>query len=62
MTLETHLNTKLKQTYEWSKANRLSLNIGKIKLLICRAKHSKVNFDNISIKLQGSPIITLDFR
>jgi len=52
-TLETILNTDLKYASEWLKANRLSLNVGKTKLLLFHSKQSNFNLDNIYIKLEG---------
>ena len=48
-TLETDLNTDLK-------ANRLSLNIKKSKLIIFHSKSKKVDFTSFSIKLEGSKL------
>ena len=52
-TLETVLNTDLKAVVEWLKANRLSLNAKKSKLLIFQSKRKTLNYDNFSIKLDG---------
>ena len=43
-TLETVLNCDLKKISDWLKANRLSLNIKKSKLILFQKKQS--NFDN----------------
>ena len=56
-TLETNLNTDLKHASEWLKANRLSLNVGKTKLLLFHSKQSNLNFNNISIKIEGKKLI-----
>ena len=53
-TIETVLNTDLKAASEWLKANRLSLNVGKTKLLLFHSKHKKVLFDESYIKLNGT--------
>ena len=57
-TLETILNTDLKSVSEWLKANRLSLNIDKTKLLIFHSKKKK-NFDvnSISIKIDRKKLV-----
>ena len=55
-TLETDLNTDLKATSEWLKANRLSLNIKKSQLIIFHSKSKKVDFISFSIKLEGSKL------
>ena len=52
-TLETNINFDLKSVSEWLKSNRLSLNARKTKLLLFRSKCSKIQFENISIKIQG---------
>ena len=52
-TLETNINFDLKSVSEWLKSNRLSLNVGKTKLLLFGSKCSKIQFENISIKIQG---------
>ena len=51
--LETNINFDLKSVSEWLKSNRLSLNVGKTKLLLFRSKCSTIQFENISIKIQG---------
>ena len=49
--LEKGLNEDLISVTEWFKANRLSLNVSKSKLLIFRSKRKKVDLNQISIKL-----------
>ena len=55
ITLETGLNTDLKATSKWVKANRLSL-IKKSQLVIFHSKSKKVDFTSFSIKLEGSKL------
>ena len=55
-TLETDLNTDLKATSEWLKANRLSLNFKKSQLIIFLSKSKEVDFTSFSIKLEGSKL------
>ena len=55
-TLETDLNTDLKATSEWLKANRLSLNIKISQLIIFHSKSKRVDFTSFSIKLEGSKL------
>ena len=50
-TLETVLNADLKSVSDWLKANRLSLNIDKTKLLIFHSKRKKIDPSSISIKM-----------
>ena len=59
-TVETILNTDLKSISDWLKANRLSLNVDKSKLLIFRSKQRKLDLNNISIKIEGSRLIPCD--
>ena len=49
-TLETVLNCDLKKILDWLKANRLSLNVKKSKLVLFQKKQS--NFDNKSISIK----------
>ena len=55
-TLETILNTELKCAVDWLKANRLSLNVKKSKLLIFHSKRKKIDYESFSIKLGGSKL------
>ena len=48
------MNFDLQSLVEWLKANRLSLNVNKSKLLIFRSKYKKEVFSNIFIKLDGT--------
>ena len=52
--LETNLSYDFKRLSD--KANRLSLNVKKTKLLTFRSKHDKSRLDKISIKIQGNKI------
>ena len=54
-TLETNLNYDLNNFKKWLDANRLSLNIGKTKLLLFHSKNDKLS-KNISIKIKGKII------
>ena len=49
--LETVLNQDLKTTSDWLKANRLSLNIHKSKLILFKSKRKRFDNNNISIKI-----------
>ena len=59
-TLESNINYDLKSLTEWLRANRLSLNVVKTKLLLFCSKSNKHIEDNISIKLQGIKLIPTD--
>ena len=52
-TLETVLNCDLKKMSDWLKANRLSLNVKKSKLVLFQKKQSNFDKNSISIKLDG---------
>ena len=58
--LETVLNQDLKLTSDWLKANRLSLNVDKTKLLIFKSKQKRLDNNNFSIKINGSKIEPTD--
>ena len=60
-TLESNINYDLKSVTEWLRANRLSLNVDKTKLLLFCTKGNKQVEDNISIKLQGIKLIPTDY-
>ena len=58
--LESKINYDLKSVIEWLRANRLSLNVTKTKLLIFCSKNKYINEASISIKLQGIKLIPTD--
>ena len=58
--IETVLNCGLKSISDWLKANRLSLNVDKSKLLMFKSKQRMLNSDSISIKLGGVKLIPAD--
>ena len=49
--LESNLNYYLKNLTQWLRANRLSLNVDKTKLLIFKSKYNKNQYDDMIIKL-----------
>ena len=51
--LETNLNHNLKNLTQWRRANRLSLNVDKTKLLIFKSKYNKNQYQDMIIKLLG---------
>ena len=51
--LETVLNYDLKIVADWLKANRLSLNVDKSKLIIFKSKRKIISDNSFSIKLNG---------
>ena len=52
-TLETNLNHDLKNLTQWLRANMLSLNVDKTRLLIFKSKYNKNQYEDIIIKLLG---------
>ena len=58
--IETVLYYDLKSISDWLKANRLSLNVDKSKLLMFKSKQRMLNSDSISIKLGGVKLIPAD--
>ena len=56
-TLETVLNCDLKKISDWLKANRLSLNVKKSKLIFFQKKQSNFDRYSISIKLDGCKLV-----
>ena len=53
-TLETNLNHDLKNLTQWLRANRLSLNVNKTKLLIFKSKYNKNQYQDMIIKILGT--------
>ena len=51
------MNYDLKCASIWFRANRLSLNVSKSKLLIFHSKQKKIDYSKIYIKLNGSKLI-----
>ena len=58
--LETVLNLDLKITSDWLKANKLSLNVDKSKLVIFKSKQKRFDNNDISIKLNGCKLNPTD--
>ena len=60
-TIETIVNTELKSVVTWLRLNKLSLNAGKTELIFFRSNRHPLNYDNISIKLNGLKLTPVDF-
>ena len=58
--LETVLNNDLKIVSDWLKANRLSLNAKKSKLIIFKSKRKLIPSDSFSIKINGFKLVLTD--
>ena len=59
-TIETIVNTELKQVVKWLRLNRLSLNAGKTELIFFHSRRHTLNYDYISIKLNGVKLKPVD--
>ena len=59
-TVETVLNCDLKILSDWLKANRLSLNVDKSKLILFKSKRKIIPENSFSIKLNGHRLETTD--
>ena len=55
-TLKTNLNHDLKNLTQWLRANMLSLNVDKTRLLIFKSKYNKNQYEDIIIKLLGKQL------
>ena len=59
-TIETIVNTELKEVSIWLKLNKLSLNSDKTKLIFFHSKQHILNYDGISIKFDGNKLVPVD--
>ena len=59
-TIETVVNTELKQVTKWLKLNKLSLNSDKTKLIFFHSKQHMFNYDGISIKFDNKRLVPVD--
>ena len=59
-TIETIINTELKQVVKWLRLNRLSLNASKTELIFFHSKRHALNYDDISIKFCGTKLHPVD--
>jgi hypothetical protein len=60
-TIETIVNYELKSVVTWLRLNKLSLNAGKTELIFFRSNHRPLNYDKISIKLNGLKLVPVEF-
>ena len=60
-TIETIVNFELKSVVTWLRLNKLSLNASKTELIFFRSNHHPLNYDKISIKLNGLKLIPVDY-
>ena len=59
-TIETIVNTELKQVSKWLRLNKLSLNTGKTELIFFHSKQHSLNYDGISVKFCGQKLLPVD--
>ena len=59
-TIETVINTELKQVIKWLGLNKLSLNAAKTELIFFHSKRRPINYDSISIKFNGLKLIPVE--
>ena len=52
-TIESVMNYVLKQMVKWLRLNRLSFNTSKTELIFFLSSKNTLNYDNITIKLNG---------
>ena len=60
-TIETIINTELKEVVKWLRLNKLSLNATKTELIFFRSCKHPLNYDNISIKMNGYKLTPVDY-
>ena len=60
-TIETIINTELKDIVKWLRLNKLSLNAAKTELIFFRSYKHPLNYDNISIKMNGIKLTPVDY-
>ena len=58
-TIETVVNTELKQVSKWLSLNKLSLNADKTELIFFHSHRNILNYDSISIKFNGFSVCIL---
>ena len=61
-TIETVINTELKEVIRWLRLNKLSLNAGKTELIFFHSKHNRgAKFDNVFINFNGIRLTPVDY-
>ena len=60
-TIETVINTELKEVIKWLRLNKLSLNAGKTELIFFHSNRHKLDYENIYIKFNGVRLIPVDY-
>ena len=60
-TIETVINTELKEVTKWLRLNKLSLNAGKTELIFFHSNRHKLDYDSIYIYFNGIRLSPVDF-
>ena len=60
-TIETIVNTELKEVVKWLRLNKLSLNATKTELIFFHSARHTLDYSNISIKMNGYKLAPVDF-
>ena len=60
-TIETVVNTELKEVVKWLRLNKLSLNAAKTEVIFFHSKKHHLNYDKISIKMNGLKLTPVDY-
>ena len=60
-TIETIINTELKEVVKWLRLNKLSLNAAKTELIFFRSCRHPLDYSNISIKMSGLKITPVEY-
>ena len=59
-TIETIINTDLKQVVKWLRLNKLSLNADKTELIFFHSQRNSMSYENISIQFDGKKLYPVD--
>ena len=60
-TIETIVNTELKEVVKWLRLNKLSLNAGKTELIFFHSCKHPLDYDSISVKMNGHKLTPVDY-
>ena len=60
-TIETIVNTELKEVVKWLRLNKLSLNAAKTEIIFFRSYNHALHYNNISIKMNGLKLTPVDY-
>ena len=60
-TIETVINTELKEVIKWLRLNKLSLNAGKTELIFFHSTKHKLDYDKVYINFNGIRLNPVDY-